>query len=63
MSDADHYRQLAKEAMEDSSATTYESDRRALTNIACLWAQAATAIEKVFGSSFVSLPHHAKPGH
>jgi hypothetical protein len=63
MSDADRYRQLAKKAMEDSSAATNDSDRRALTNVACLWTQAATAIEKAFGSSFASLPRHAKPGH
>jgi hypothetical protein len=47
MTDADRYRQLAREAMEDSSASTNENDRRALTNVACLWAQAAMASEKV----------------
>jgi hypothetical protein len=63
MSDADHYRRLAREALEDSSGATNENDKRALTNVACIWAQAAMASEKAFGSSFASLPRHAKPGH
>jgi hypothetical protein len=37
---------LRREAMDDSSASTNKNDRRALTNVACLWAQAAMSSEK-----------------
>lgn len=50
MRDADQYRKLAREAMEDGSAAINENDRRALTDIACIWEKAAMASEKIFAA-------------
>jgi hypothetical protein len=41
MSDADLFRQYAKEAMHESSKTKSKSEERTLADIACTWAQAA----------------------
>jgi len=56
MSDADLYRQYAKEAMRGSSQVKDETEKQALINLAFTWAQAAMASERVFGSSFASSP-------
>jgi hypothetical protein len=57
MTDAADFRQYAKEALRDSSVATSESEKQTLTDIACIWAQAALSSERVFGSGFVSPPH------
>jgi hypothetical protein len=48
MSDASVFRQFAEEAMCGSSKTTNEAYKRALEDLACTWAQAALANERVF---------------
>ena len=52
MSDADVFRQYADEAVREGSKATDENEKRALSDLACIWAQAAAMSEKVFGSSF-----------
>jgi len=56
MSEADLFRQYAKEAMRSSSKSTSENEKQALINLACIWAEAALASKKVFGSRFASSP-------
>jgi hypothetical protein len=56
MSEADLFRQYAKEAMCESSDVTSETEKRSLIDLACTWVQAALMSERVFGSSFVSSP-------
>jgi hypothetical protein len=56
MTEAELFRQYAKEAMHSSSKSTTENERRDLERLACVWAQAALKSERVFGSSFVSSP-------
>ena len=56
MTEADLFRQYAKEAMRESSKVTSENERRSLIDLACTWVQAALMSERVFGSSFVSPP-------
>ena len=41
MSEADLFRQYAKEAMHESSKATSENEKRTLIDLACTWAQAA----------------------
>ena len=52
MTEADLFRQYAKEAMHSSSQSKSEDERRGLEGLACTWAQAALTSERVFGSSF-----------
>jgi hypothetical protein len=56
MSDADPYRQYAKEAMHGSSKATSQNERGALADLASTWARAALMSERVLGSSFISSP-------
>jgi hypothetical protein len=56
MSDADLFRQYAKEAMQGSSKATSENEKQALIDLAFTWSQAALMTERVLGSSFVSSP-------
>ena len=60
MSDADLFRQYAKEAMSGSSEATNENDKQSLLDLACTWVQAAVASERVWGSSFTPQPPDAK---
>jgi hypothetical protein len=57
MSEADLFRRYAAEAMNVSSKTTDENERRSLIDLACIWAQAALTSERALGSSFISSPH------
>jgi hypothetical protein len=59
MSEADLFRQYAKEAIRGSSKTTNENEKRSLIDLACIWAQAALMSERAFGSSFISSPRDA----
>ncbi len=54
MTEADLFRQYAKEAMRSSSKSTNENEKRDLAGLACIWAQAALASERLFGSGFAS---------
>ncbi len=56
MTEANLFRQYAKEAMRSSSKSTNENEKRDLIGLACMWGQAALTSERVFGSSFVSSP-------
>jgi hypothetical protein len=56
MTEASVFRQYAKEAMRDSSKASSEDEKRALSELACTWAEAAMASDRVFGSSFSSSP-------
>ena len=57
MNDADLFRRYAKEAMHESFEATSEHEKRALANLACTWARAAS--DSVFGSScFVATEPH-----
>ena len=59
MSDADLFRQYAKEAMHESSKAISDSEKRALADLACTWAQAALMDDWVSGSScFVAAEPH-----
>ena len=54
MSEADLFRQYAKEAIHGSSNANNENEKRSLIDLACIWAQAALMSERVLGSSFIS---------
>jgi hypothetical protein len=54
MSEADLYRQYAKEAMHGSSKIKDENEKQALVDLAFTGAQAALMSDRVWGSSFVS---------
>ena len=56
MSEADLFRQYAKEAMHGSSKVTSEKEKQTLIDLACTWAQAVLMVERVFGSSFIPSP-------
>ena len=49
MTEADLFRQYAKEAMHSSSKSINEDERRNLEGLACIWAQAALTSERVLG--------------
>jgi hypothetical protein len=53
MSDADLYRQYAKEAMHGSSKVKDVNEKQALVDVAFTWALAALMSDRVLGSSFV----------
>jgi hypothetical protein len=53
MSDADLYRQHAKEAIHESSKVKDEDEKQALVDLAFTWAQALMS-DRVLGSSFVA---------
>ncbi len=56
MSEANLFRQYAKEAMRASSEVPSENEKRSLIDLACTWARAALLSERVSGSSFTSPP-------
>ena len=56
MSEADLFRQYAKEVISVSSKATNDNEKRSLIDLACTWAQAALMSERVLGSNFISLP-------
>jgi hypothetical protein len=56
MSDADLFRQYAKEAIYGSSKATSENEKQNLIDLACTWSQAALISDRVFGSNFVRSP-------
>jgi hypothetical protein len=59
MSDANLFRQYAKEAMRTASKSTSEDEGRVLIDLACTWARAALAGQAVLGSSFTPSPRDA----
>ena len=56
MSDADLYRQYAKEAMHGSSKVKDENEKQALVDLAFTWALSVLMSDRVLGSSFISSP-------
>jgi hypothetical protein len=56
MSEADLFRQYAKEAMHRSSKAVSENEKQSLIDLSCTWLQAALMGERVLGSSFISSP-------
>jgi hypothetical protein len=56
MSDTSVFRVFAEEAMRNAARATSEAERQALEDLACTWAQAALASDRLFGSSFVASP-------
>jgi hypothetical protein len=63
MSEATLFRQYAKEAIRGSSKAKSENEKRALIDLACTWAQAALASERVWESSYTSSPRDAVGPH
>jgi hypothetical protein len=49
MSEASQFRQYAEEALVWVSQSTTEEEKRTLTDLACMWAQAALQSERIFG--------------
>ena len=62
MSEADLFRQYAKEPIHGSSKATNENEKRTLIDLASTWAQAALMSERVLGSSFVLSPYEVGEG-
>jgi hypothetical protein len=59
MSEADLFRQYAKDATCESSEVTNENEKQSLIDLACTWVPAALMSERVIGSSFTSSPRDA----
>jgi hypothetical protein len=51
MSEANQFRQYAEEALRWVSQSTTEEEKRTLTDLACIWAQAALQSERIFGGN------------
>jgi hypothetical protein len=49
MSEANQFGQYAEEALRWVSESTTEEEKRTLTELACMWAQAAWQSERIFG--------------
>ena len=49
MSEASQFRHYAEEALSWVSQSTTEEEKRTLTELACIWAQAALQSERIFG--------------
>jgi hypothetical protein len=65
MSEATVFRLYADEALRESSQAVREDEKRALEDLACTWAKAAVASDRVFGPSPTSWPRgvgEATPG-
>lgn len=54
MLEASVFRQLAEETMRNSSNAANEDERRALEELAYIWAQAALMSDRMFGSIWSS---------
>jgi hypothetical protein len=59
MTEAEEFRQYAKEAMLGSLESKDESEKRDLLELATTWSQAALLSDGVFGSSFTPSPRDA----
>ena len=51
MLEAQQFRQYAEEALVWVSQSTTEEEKRTLTDLACIWAQAALQSERIFGGN------------
>ena len=51
MSEASQFRQYAEEALRWVRESTTEEEKRTLTELACIWAQAALQSERIFGGN------------
>jgi hypothetical protein len=63
MREANLFRQYAKEAIHGSSKAKSENEKRALIDLACTWAKAAVASERVWGRSYTSPPRGVVEPH
>jgi hypothetical protein len=54
MSEASVFRQYAEEAMRDASNAETETERKALQNLAYIWAQAASMSARGIGPHFTA---------
>lgn len=56
MSEATNFRLYADEALHELFKTVREEEKRALEDLACTWAKAALASDRIFGPTTTSLP-------
>jgi hypothetical protein len=49
MTEANQFRQYAEEALRWVSESTTEEEERSLTELACIWALAASQSDRIFG--------------
>ena len=49
MSECSQFWQYAEEALRWASQSTTEEEKRTLTDLVCIWAQAALQSERIFG--------------
>ena len=56
MSESTQFRLYAEQAMREAATAPTENEKRALSDLACTWAQAALLSEKEFGSSAAAPP-------
>jgi hypothetical protein len=54
MSEATNFRLYADEALHESFKTVREEEKRALEDLACTWAAAALASDRIFGPTTTS---------
>jgi hypothetical protein len=60
MTEANEFRQYAKEALQCASEAKDENEKRSLIELASTWAQAAIASQMIFGSGGTSAGSDAK---
>jgi hypothetical protein len=56
MSEASVFRLYAEEALRASSKVSSTAEKQALEDLACTWATAALASDRVFGTALISWP-------
>jgi hypothetical protein len=59
MTEATEFRLYAKEALRESAKATSREEKRALSDVACIWARAAEASKRLFEAP---APPLANPG-
>jgi hypothetical protein len=56
MSEASNFRLYADEALHESFKVEREEERRVLEDLACTWAKAALASDRIFGPTTIAWP-------
>jgi hypothetical protein len=59
MTEATEFRQYAREAMREASFAISKNDKQSLSDLACIWAQAAEASERLWSAPELATPHSA----
>jgi len=59
MTEANEFRQFAKEALQCASESKDENEKLSFIDLASTWARAATASQMIFGSGVMSPPRDA----